>query len=115
MTWFNDYILGKSGPIVNPIIAKVNPTSYYSTHTLNFMFVNLGKTILQDINFCKLKRQKLTYISNIVVKLIWNDTEFGELESSGNLPSLVRRVGAMPYKLMKPESERSISAQKVYL
>ena len=28
--WFNDCVLGKSGQIANPIIAMVDPISYYS-------------------------------------------------------------------------------------
>ena len=30
ITWFNDCVLGKSGQIANPIVAKVNPVPYYS-------------------------------------------------------------------------------------
>ena len=51
---------------------------------------------------------KVTYVINIVIELIWNDTEFGELESSRKLPSLVVWVSSMPHKLMEPASEKII-------
>ena len=54
------------------------------------------------------RKLKLAYVINIVVELIWNDTEFGKLESSRKLPSLVVWVSAVPHKLMKPVSEKSI-------
>ena len=41
IAWFNDYILGKSGHIANPIIAKFD--------TLTFMFANLLKKNLQFV------------------------------------------------------------------
>ena len=53
------------------------------------------------------RKLKLAYVINIVVELIWNDTEFGKLESSRKLPSLVVWVSAVPHKLMKPVSEKS--------
>ena len=39
IAWFNDYVLGKSGQIMNPIIVKVDPQPYYRIVAC-FMFVN---------------------------------------------------------------------------
>ena len=56
IVWFSDCVLGKSGQIVNPIIAKVNPILYDTCmYTCMFMFViaNVGNTCnLQLIDTC---------------------------------------------------------------
>ena len=44
IAWFNNCILGKSGLIVNPIIAKVYPIPYYSILMFaNLLIANIGK------------------------------------------------------------------------
>ena len=40
IAWFNDCVLGKTGQIVNPIIAMVNPVPYYSIRARSCLRIN---------------------------------------------------------------------------
>ena len=66
------------------------------THSDYILYSLLHKKLLST--FC------VTHIVDVVVELVRNDTEFGELESSRDLPRLVAWVSTVPNKLMEPVS-----------
>ncbi len=45
--------------------------------------------------------------------MIWNDTEFSELQPSGNLPGFVIGVSTMPHKGMEPGGVEQVETDEL--